>query len=127
MTRKHNHYFKNVEHLQTVDVYRVLDLFEVTDQALGHAVKKLLVAGGRGAKDWRKDVQEAIDTLQRRLEMADEDACIEKAEPALDPSGTHQQPKPYCGCNSWCRAPGGQALGVECRKLPGPVGVAHGS
>ena len=74
MTRKHNHYFKNVEHLQTVDVYRVLDLFEVTDQALGHAVKKLLVAGGRGAKDWRKDVQEAIDTLQRRLEMADEDA-----------------------------------------------------
>lgn len=86
MTRKHNHYFKNVAHLKTVDVYRVLDLFEVTDQALGHAVKKLLVAGGRGAKDWRKDVQEAIDTLQRRLEMADEDASIEKSALAIDPS-----------------------------------------
>ena len=86
MTRKHNHYFKNVEHLKTVDVYRVLDLFEVTDQALGHAIKKLLVAGGRGAKDWRKDVQEAIDTLQRRLEMADEDEGIEKAGQAIDPS-----------------------------------------
>lgn len=86
MTRKHNHYFKNVEHLQTVDVYRVLDLFEVTDQTLGHAVKKLLVAGGRGTKDWRKDVQEAIDTLQRRLEMADEDARIEQAGSAIDSS-----------------------------------------
>ena len=74
MSRKHNHYFKNVAHLQEIDVYRVLDLFEVTDQALGHAIKKLLCAGKRGAgKDHRKDIQEAIDTLQRRLEMQDED------------------------------------------------------
>lgn len=72
--RKHAHYFKDVSNLETIDVYRVLDLFNVTDQTLGHAIKKLLVAGGRGAgKDFRKDVQEAIDTLQRRLEMLDED------------------------------------------------------
>lgn len=71
--RKHPHYFKSVAHLAEVDVYRVLDLFGVTDQALGHAVKKLLVAGGRGVKDQRKDIQEAVDTLQRRLEMMDED------------------------------------------------------
>lgn len=73
--RKHAHYFRNVAHLTEVDVYRVLELFNVTDQALGHAIKKLLAPGGRGAgKDFRKDVQEAIDTLTRRLEMLDEDS-----------------------------------------------------
>lgn len=72
--RKHAHYFRNVEHLKEIDIYRFLELFNVTDQALGHAIKKLVAPGGRGAgKDFRKDVQEAIDTLQRRLEMLNED------------------------------------------------------
>lgn len=63
---KHSHYFKDVSKLQTIDVYRVLSLYEVTDPCLQHAVKKLLVAGGRGGgKDIRRDVQEAIDTLTR--------------------------------------------------------------
>lgn len=67
---KHSHYFKDVSKLKMIDVYRVLELFGVTDQALGHAIKKLLVAGGRGAgKSIEKDIQEAVDTLQRRLEM----------------------------------------------------------
>lgn len=87
MARKHAHYFRNVKHLKEVDVYRVLELFNVTDQALGHAIKKLLAPGGRGAgKDFRKDVQEAVDTLQRRLEMLDEDARPEQTGPAIDPS-----------------------------------------
>ena len=67
--RKHSHYFKDVSKLQHIDVYRVLSLFNVTDQAIGHALKKLLVAGGRGVKDIDKDVQEAIDTLTRWQEM----------------------------------------------------------
>lgn len=71
--RKHSHYFKDVSGLQTVDVYRVLQLFNVTDQALGHSIKKLLCAGGRGVKDQAKDVQEAIDTLVRWKEMRAED------------------------------------------------------
>lgn len=67
---KHNHYYKGVEHLTQIDVYRVLTLFNVTCPCLQHAIKKLLVAGGRGAgKDTGKDVQEAIDTLVRRQEM----------------------------------------------------------
>lgn len=72
--RKHSHYFKDVSHLETVDVYRVLDLFGVTDQAVGHAVKKLLCAGQRGSKDARRDIQEAVDTLSRRIEMYAEDS-----------------------------------------------------
>jgi len=68
--RKHNHYFKDVSHLKTIDVYRVLDLFSVTDPCLQHAIKKLLVAGGRGAgKDIKKDLQEAVDSIQRGLQM----------------------------------------------------------
>jgi hypothetical protein len=72
--KKHNHYFKVVAHLSHVDVYRVLSLFGVTDPALQHAAKKLLVAGGRGGgKDISRDVQEAIDTLERWKEMRTED------------------------------------------------------
>ena len=73
-TRKHGHYFKPVAGLQHVDVYRTLELFGVTDPCLQHALKKLLVAGGRGAgKDIRQDVAEAIDSLQRWQEMRAED------------------------------------------------------
>jgi hypothetical protein len=78
---KHPHYFKEVGHLTHVDVYRVLDLFGVTDQAIGHAVKKLLVAGGRGVKDRPRDVQEAIDTLQRWQEMQDENLRLNPGAP----------------------------------------------
>ena len=73
MSEKHTHYYKDVSHLETVDIYRVLELFKVTDPCLQHAVKKLLCAGIRGAKDKDKDIQEAIDTLQRWQEMRRED------------------------------------------------------
>lgn len=73
MTRKYNHYFKNVAHLEALDVYRVLQLFGVTDPCLQHAIKKLLCAGVRGVKDQSKDIQEAIDALNRSLEMRRED------------------------------------------------------
>ena len=70
---KHSHYFKSVEGLKFIDVYRVLQLFNVTDPCIQHAVKKLLVAGGRGAgKDINRDIQEAIDTLVRWQEMQTE-------------------------------------------------------
>ena len=71
--RKHAHYFKDVSQLKSVDVYRVLQLFGVTDPCLQHAAKKILVAGGRGQKDITKDVQEAIDTLKRWQSMQEED------------------------------------------------------
>ena len=48
---------------------RVLELFEVTDPCIQHAIKKLLVAGKRGSKDQYRDVQEAIDTLDRWQQM----------------------------------------------------------
>jgi hypothetical protein len=72
LPRKHSHYFKSVEGLKTIDVYRVLELFAVTDPCIQHAVKKLLVAGGRGSKDISKDIREAIVTLERWEEMREE-------------------------------------------------------
>lgn len=71
--KKHSHYFKDVSHLDYVDVYRVLELFGVREHAIGHAIKKLLVAGMRGAKNQPQDIQEAIDTLVRYQEMRKED------------------------------------------------------
>lgn len=71
--KKHSHYFKDVSHLDHVDVYRVLELFGVREHAIGHAIKKLLVAGNRGSKNQPQDIQEAIDTLVRYQEMQKED------------------------------------------------------
>ena len=77
--RKHAHYFRDVSHLREIDVYRVLDLFNVTDPCLQHAIKKLLAAGVRGVKPAGRDVLEAVDTLQRWLEMRAEDERRENA------------------------------------------------
>ncbi len=68
-----SHYFKDVQTLKSVDVYRVLVLFGVTNPCLQHAIKKLLCAGQRGNKDQKRDVQEAIASLVRYLEMQTED------------------------------------------------------
>jgi hypothetical protein len=74
-TRKHSHYFRDVSKLTMIDVYRVCDLFGVDDPsgATQHAIKKLLLPGKRGAKDAEKDLREAIDTLNRKLQMIREE------------------------------------------------------
>lgn len=82
LVQQYPHYYKDVRHLAILDVYRVLDLFGVTDPCLQHAAKKCLCAGVRGAKDMLKDAQEARDTLNRKLAMADEDAKPAEAAPA---------------------------------------------
>lgn len=69
--RAFGHYWKSVKELDGIDVYKVLELFEVKSHAVGHAVKKLLCAGARGAKGERQDVLEAIAALQRHIEMLD--------------------------------------------------------
>lgn len=84
VAKRHPHYHKPMP-APTADVYRVLLAFGVADPCLQHAVKKLLVAGGRGAgKDITQDVQEAIDSLQRWQEMRREEAsAVTTSEAAL--------------------------------------------
>lgn len=73
--KKYNHYFVRVP-WSHIDIYRLLELFKVTDNAIGHAVKKLLVPGLRGNKPTKQDIIEARDTLNRRIEMWDEDESV---------------------------------------------------
>ena len=76
---KHNHYFKDCPYEQ-VDVYRIIEIFGVTDPCIQHALKKLLCSGVRGHKDQEKDIQDVIDTLERWKQMRNEDAEITSNE-----------------------------------------------
>lgn len=48
-----------------VDVYDVLEAFGVTCSAMGHAIKKLLMAGKRGVKGYDKDCDEGINSINQ--------------------------------------------------------------
>ena len=52
------------------DVYSVLEAFDVTCSARGHAVKKLLMPGQRGAKSEVQDLKEALASVSRAIDMA---------------------------------------------------------
>ena len=67
--QKHQHYKKDVRHLDYIDVYRIIDLYELHDPCFQHALKKILVPGARGHKDLTKDINDIIDTMQRKIEM----------------------------------------------------------
>ncbi len=52
-----------------IDVYDVLKAYGVTCPATQHAIKKLLKSGNRGYKDNKQDLQEAIDSIKRAIEL----------------------------------------------------------
>lgn len=52
-----------------VDVYDVLQAFNVTNPALQHLVKKALAVGQRGHKDSAEDYQDIIDSAKRAKEL----------------------------------------------------------
>lgn len=54
---------------EIVDVYDVLRAFDVTCPALQHAAKKILAPGQRGHKDRLTDLKEALQSVQRAIEM----------------------------------------------------------
>lgn len=64
------HYYKQLPSDTThIDIYMILDLFNVGNQGIGHTIKKLLCPGQRHAKSWLQDVTEARDTLNRVIEL----------------------------------------------------------
>ena len=120
MSGKNSHYFIDIAALQSVDIYRVCELYGVGGGPIEHAIKKLMCAGKRGAKDKAKDIQEAIDQLERWKQMRAEDdraATIRKAvedgdivlefgEPATDQRSTvfrgvlGEMAMPYLPCHA---------------------------
>lgn len=56
----------------TVDVYRVLDAFEVTNPQLQHLAKKALCAGLRGHKDFMQDLKDIELAIKEAIKMEEQ-------------------------------------------------------
>lgn len=65
---KSSKYHVNCKGIQ-IDVYDVLNAFEVTNPGIQHAIKKLLKGGERGYKDTKQDYNEAIKSINRGIEL----------------------------------------------------------
>ena len=91
LAEKFPQYHKDVSHLKTVDVYRLIRLWEISDPELQHALKKILAAGQRGAKSAAQDVQEAIDSLVRWQQIQDEDGLVKPQTGVMRNSKTVKQ------------------------------------
>lgn len=51
------------------DVYDILNAYTVTDPAIAHAIKKLLMPGQRGDKSIIADLNESIQAISRSLDV----------------------------------------------------------
>lgn len=83
---KFPHFFAYVGNLQWIDVHRIFRLYRVTDSNMQQAIKVLLVPGRRAVEDRRQDVLSAINSLQRWLELDDEDRAGLLAQGVFDPN-----------------------------------------
>ena len=72
------------------DVYDVLKAFGVTCPARQHAIKKLLMPGQRGSKSEVQDLDEALVSVSRAIDMA----CAELPEAGTLTGETESEPKP---------------------------------
>ena len=64
-----NKYQREIKPGVFVDVYDVLQAFNVTNPALQHLVKKALAVGQRGHKDAAEDLQDIVDSARRAQEL----------------------------------------------------------
>lgn len=69
--RADNKYTKQIRGVK-LDVYDVLDAWNVTNPALQHLIKKALQAGNRGHKDLMTDLQDIIDSAIRAKQLEED-------------------------------------------------------
>ena len=74
MTDSGSHYRYTYKGIK-LDPYRILNVYGIHDAAHQHAIKKLLRAG-KSIKTLKQDINEVIDTLNRMLEMIEEDEAV---------------------------------------------------
>jgi len=67
-----NKYSKEIKKGVHVDVYDVLKAFDVMCPAMQHAIKKMLCSGQRGVKGVEQDKLEAIQSIERSIELDSE-------------------------------------------------------
>lgn len=99
--KRHRHYFKLCPYPE-IDVYRVIELWSITDPCQQHALKKILCMGGRGHKDAMRDAQDIIDTMERWQGMRREEGKALEENPPSEP----------------LKATDGAGLGLEQNPLP---------
>lgn len=73
--RKHSHYYRECPY-ENIDVYRIIDIFEITCPAAQHILKKVIATGKRGHKDLKRDWEDIVDSAKRKVEMLEEDARV---------------------------------------------------
>jgi hypothetical protein len=61
-----------IDHVIYVDVYDVLTAFNTINPAMAHAIKKMLAPGKRGDKSTIQDMNEAIHSIKRAIELEQE-------------------------------------------------------
>lgn len=66
--RQYNKYQRTIKGT-VVDVYDVLHAWEVHNPAIQHAIKKLLQPGLRGHKNRSQDLNEALASIKRAIEL----------------------------------------------------------
>lgn len=67
-----------------VDVYEVLEAFNVTCPARQHAIKKLLCAGIRGKGDAVQDLKETREAVFRAIQLEERRVALAKATELVD-------------------------------------------
>lgn len=70
----HSHYKRDVSHLDLIDIYRFIDLFNIECPVAQDILKKSAAVGQRGHKDLKRDWADIRDSAQRKLEMLEEDS-----------------------------------------------------
>lgn len=66
------HSVESLTESTVVDVYCVLDAYDVRCAARAHAIKKLLCSGIRGKGDTMQDLSEARDAVTRAMELEEQ-------------------------------------------------------
>lgn len=74
-----------------IDVYDTLRAFQVKDQAIGHALKKLLKPGNRGDnnKDMLQDLNEAVWSINRAIESHNKPSSLVSSRIAAEFAAGH--------------------------------------
>ena len=62
-------YLREIKPNVMVDVYDVLQAWEVKNPALQHLIKKALQAGNRGHKPLERDLQDILESAKRAIEL----------------------------------------------------------
>lgn len=71
VANKYNRVIKDIDgNFVVVDVYAVLDAFQVTCPALQHLAKKALCAGLRGHKDTSQDLEDIQASATRAIQLS---------------------------------------------------------